>query len=116
MIDLIFRAIGLPITDEVIARGEEMNVFSIRMSVMALEDVISTKLLALNEHFLDYESVLQMSRSLREQVNWREVRARTEHSPYARAFFALLAELEVITPATPVETAAKQIRVVGEGS
>ena len=91
--DVIFHPVGLEITDEVIERGDQLNVFSISMPVMALEDVIATKLLALNDHALDYESLLQISRSVREQVNWGEVRARTENSPYARAFFSLLDEL-----------------------
>src|SRR5919108_1484747 len=97
LVDLIFHPIGLEVTDEVIERGDELNVFSLRMPVMALEDVIATKLLALNDHSLDYESLLQISRSVREQVSWAEVRARTDHSPYARAFFALLDELGLVT-------------------
>ena len=117
MIDLIFRAMGLPITDEVLGRGDEHNVFSIRMNVMALEDVISTKLLALDDHFLDYESLLQIARSLREQVDWAEVRSRTKDSPYARTFFVLLNELGVV-PAETIrssesgDSGEKRIRVV----
>jgi hypothetical protein len=113
MIDLIFDAIELPITDEVIARGDELNVFSIPMHVMALEDVLATKLLTLNEHNLDYHSLLQVVRSVREQVDWSEVRARTASSPYARAFFALLAELGIVSSEAPGESAAN-IRVLPE--
>jgi predicted nucleotidyltransferase len=111
MIDLIFDAIELPITDEAIARGDELNVFSIPMRVMALEDVIATKLLTLNEHNLDYHSLLQMVRSVREQLDWGEVRARTASSPYARAFFALLDELGIETAGEPSGSAAN-IRVL----
>ena len=96
LVDLIFEAEQLPITDEVIERGEELNVLSIPIRVMALEDVLATKLLALNEHHLDYETLLQITRALRERVDWDQVRSRTEHSPYARAFFVLLEELGVI--------------------
>lgn len=116
MIDLIFRALELPVTDEVIERGEEMNVFSIQMPVMSLDDVISTKLLSLNEHHLRYDSILQMSRAVREQVDWDAVWDRTKRSPYARVFFKLLAELDVITPPAQVDGKGKQIRVVGEAS
>jgi hypothetical protein len=63
------------------------------MKVMALEDVMVTKLLALGEHELDYESVLEITRSLREQIDWDNVRSRTAESPYARAFFCLVEEL-----------------------
>jgi putative nucleotidyltransferase-like protein len=110
LVDLIFHPVGLEITDEVIERGDELNVFSIQMPVMALEDVIATKLLALNDHALDYESLLQISRSVREQVDWAEVRERTAQSPYARAFFALLAELDLMKP-TPEHRGA-HVRLV----
>jgi predicted nucleotidyltransferase len=95
LIDLIHHAVGVPITDEVLERAEALTVFSLTMRVLALEDVLSSKLLALNEHSLDYESVLTIARAVREQVNWQEVRARTARSPYARAFFALLEELDL---------------------
>jgi hypothetical protein len=112
LIDLIFNSIELPVTDEVIARGDELNVFSIQMRVMALEDVIATKLLALSDHYLDYHSLLQAARSLREHVDWTEVRARTASSPYARAFFALLGELDILPSEAPGRPAAKRIRVL----
>ena len=44
---------------------------------MALEDVLVTKLMALSEHSLRYESLLAISRALRERVDWDDVRART---------------------------------------
>jgi hypothetical protein len=114
LIDLIFNAIDLPITDEVIARGDQLNVSSIQMPVMALEDVISTKLLALNDQYLEYHTLLQVARSLREQVDWAEVRARTASSPYARAFFGLLNELDVLPTEAEGKPAAKHIRVLSK--
>jgi hypothetical protein len=113
LVDLIFHPVGLEIDDEVIERGDDLNVFSISMPVMALEDVIATKLLALNDHALDYESLLQISRSVREQVDWAEVRIRTDHSPYARAFFCLLEELGLSKPAAVApERRGAHVRVV----
>ncbi len=93
LVDLIHHAAGVPINDEVLDRADELSVFSVTMRVLALEDVIASKLLALNEHELDYEPALTIVRAVREQVDWPEVRTRTAHSPYARAFFALLEEL-----------------------
>jgi hypothetical protein len=55
-----------------------------------------TKLLALREHEVDYDSVLEVARSLREQIDWDDVRERTSDSPYARAFFFLANELEIL--------------------
>ena len=97
LVDLIFHPKGMPITDEVIERGEEMAVLSMHMRVMALEDVMVTKLMAISEHHLRYESLLAMSRALRERIDWPTVRRRTEESPFARAFFVLLDGLGIIS-------------------
>jgi predicted nucleotidyltransferase len=99
LIDLIHSAAGVPITDEVLGRADEMSVVSLTMRVLALEDVMVSKLMALNEHHLDYEPLLTVARAVREQVDWENVRVRTSPSPYARAFFALLGELELDTGA-----------------
>jgi predicted nucleotidyltransferase len=113
LVDLIHHAVGVPITDQVLERADVMSVFSVTMRVLALEDVISSKLLALNEHELDYESVLTISRAVREQVDWDQVRARTAESPYARAFFALLEELGLdVRGRDRAEATGRRIRVV----
>jgi hypothetical protein len=99
LIDLIFHPLGLSIDDPVMQRADRMNVCSMSVSVMALEDVIATKLMSLNEHYLDYASLLAIARGVREQVDWAEVAERTAGSPYARAFFVLLRELGVVEEA-----------------
>jgi hypothetical protein len=66
------------------------------LPVLALEDTIATKLLAFNDHYLDYEGLLEIARAVREQVDWNAVRERCDQSPYARAFLVLLEELHVI--------------------
>ena len=96
LIDLIFEPSGQPIEGAVFERAEELNVNAVPMEVMALEDVFVTKLTALREHELDYESVVQMARPVREQVDWNEVRTRTVESPYAQAFFTLVEELGIV--------------------
>ena len=100
MVDLIFEPSGQPIEDEVFERAEELNVYAVPMHVMSLEDLFVTKLTALREHELDYESVVQMARPIREQVDWEDVRRRTEDSPYAQAFFTLVEELGIVEAAT----------------
>jgi hypothetical protein len=97
LVDLIFGPKGLPMTDEVIERGESMAVLGMEMRVMALEDVVTTKLMALSEHALRYESLLQIARALREQIDWAAVRERTAGSPFADAFFVLAEGLEILT-------------------
>jgi hypothetical protein len=39
--------------------------------------------------------VLEIARTVREQIDWDEVRERTDGSPYAKAFFTLVDELGV---------------------
>ena len=63
---------------------------------MRADDILSSKLLSLTEHHLDYAPALEVARALREQVEWYDVWTRTKGSPFARAFFALLNELEII--------------------
>jgi predicted nucleotidyltransferase len=81
----------------VFERADELNVNAVPMQVMSLEDLFVTKLTALREHELDYESVVQMARPIREQVDWEYVRERTKDSPYAAAFFTLVEELGIVT-------------------
>jgi hypothetical protein len=95
LVDLIFGPSGIEMTDEVIERGDVLNVLSIEMRVMALEDVLTTKLEALTEHTLDYASLLKIARALREQIDWQVVRDRTHGSPFAKAFFVLVEELGI---------------------
>jgi hypothetical protein len=97
LVDLIFGPKGLPMTDEVIERGESMAVLGMDMRVMALEDVVTTKLMALSEHALRYESLLQIARALREQIDWAAVRERTAGSPFADAFFVLAEGLDILS-------------------
>jgi predicted nucleotidyltransferase len=96
LIDLIFDPATGPVTDEVIERADELEVLSTRMRVMALEDIMATKLLALNETHLDLKGALEMARAVREQVDGDEVRERTSDSPYAKGFFTLVEELGVV--------------------
>jgi len=95
-VDLIFRTSAGPVTNEMFERADELEVYAVRMKVAALEDVMVTKLMALDEQDLDFGGSLEVARSLREQIDWAYVRERTQESPYARAFFFLCEELGVI--------------------
>jgi len=96
LVDLIFAPRGLEVTDEVIERGELLHVIGITIPVMAIEDVLATKLMALHEHQLDYTSLLRIGRAVREQIDWPSLRARTRGSPYALAFFVMCEELGIV--------------------
>ena len=106
LIDLIYEPSGMTIDDEVIARGEEMSVMAMEIRVMDLDDILTTKLLALDEHSADYRDLILITRSLREQIDWDQLRERTAASPFARAFFALAEGLE-ISPGTPAAASAE---------
>jgi hypothetical protein len=108
LIDLIYEPSGMTIDDEVIGRGEEMSVEAMQIRVMDLDDILVTKLLALDEHSADYRDLILITRSLREQIDWAQLRERTAASPFAQAFFTLADGLEIGPGATaapaPVET------------
>ena len=96
-----------------IARGQDLELLAMPIRVIALEDVLCTKLLAFHEHNLDYSSVLQMARALREKVDWQQVRTRTDKSPFARAFFTMIEGTGVIGAGGPAEASGRtEVRVV----
>jgi predicted nucleotidyltransferase len=95
LVDLIFEPTEGPVTDEMLEEADELNVMAMRLKVARLEDVLSSKLLALEEQEPDFGQVVELARSVREQIDWDEVRGRTESSPMAKAFFTLVEELGV---------------------
>ncbi len=119
-IDLIFKVTGVEDVHEIIERSEVMRVASLDCPVARVEDHLTPKLLAFNEHYLDYTGALRVARALREQVDWASLRERTCHSPYARGFFGLLEALDVIPgedgerpgKTAPASPAKPQVRVV----
>ena len=96
MIDVIFQTSDGPVTDEMLERAPEIEVMAMPMRVASLEDVMVTKLLALSEQEPNLGSVLELARAVREQIDWDEVRERTKDGPFAKAFFTLVEELEVV--------------------
>jgi Uncharacterised nucleotidyltransferase len=96
LIDLIYEPSGMTIDDDALERGDVLDVLSVRMPVMALEDVVSTKLAAMTEHAIRFESLLGIARALREQIDWDTVRERSRGNPFADAFFVLLDGLGIV--------------------
>ena len=97
LVDVIFRPSGGPVDDQYFEHAQEIEVGAVGMLVASLEDVMTTKLLALSEQEPDYSSVLEIARMLREQIDWDLVRDRTADSPFARAFFTLVEELGIVS-------------------
>jgi hypothetical protein len=101
LVDLIFRPNGEPVDDAMLARATMMDVAAVCMPVLPLEEVLVSKLLALNEHCCDFEKLIAIARAVREQVDWDQMRVATAASPFAHAFFALVTALGIVPPAEP---------------
>ncbi|HEY8585022.1 MAG TPA: hypothetical protein VIL49_18835 [Capillimicrobium sp.] len=95
LVDLIFQLTGVDM-HSALERAETLPVAAIDMPVLRLEDVLTAKLLAFNDHYLDYTGPLLIARALREQIDWQRLAKATEASPYARAFIFLVEQLEVV--------------------
>jgi hypothetical protein len=120
LVDLIFGPRGIDSVDGVLERAELLPVAALDLPVVHLDDVMVMKLHAFDEHACDFAGILAIARAVREQVDWDEVRARTEESPFARAFFTLIEGLGLVgdgaPPARPRAAAATRIIVEGEPS
>jgi hypothetical protein len=112
LVDLIWDLEGLAEPQELLSRAHELSVQAVRMPVLDLNDVFVSMLCALDEHELDFSGALAIARALREQIDWRDVRARTARSPYARGFVGLLEELDIVAPAAAARTGEPRVRVV----
>jgi predicted nucleotidyltransferase len=113
-VDLIFDPAGLEIDDEVLERGDDIEVKGMTFRVMAIDDVMTTKLFAFKEHYLDYESTLEMARMVREQIDWDELRRRCAEYAYAKPFFTLAEELGVIGRPDGDVVSGEEIRAAQE--
>jgi hypothetical protein len=120
LVDLIFGPRGIDSVDEVLERSELLPVAALDLPVVHLDDVMVMKLHAFDEHACDFGGILAIARAVREQVDWDDVRARTETSPFARAFFTLIEGLGLVgdgaPPSRPRAGAAARIVVEGEPS
>jgi hypothetical protein len=115
LVDLIWDLEGLEDVESVLARAQEMSVQAVRMPVLDIDDAFVSMLCAFDEHELDFAGALAIARALREQIDWREVRERIAHSPYARGFLALLEALDIVAPAPVARTGEPRVRVVPGG-
>jgi hypothetical protein len=96
MVDLIYRPVESPVTDETLAESELLSVEAISMPVASATQLMIHKLLSYTQHHCDFATGLPVARSLREQIDWDRVRRETAESPYAVAFLVLLDRLDVV--------------------
>lgn len=97
LVDLIFRPVERPVTDETLALADSLRVDSILVPVMPATTLMVHKVLMFSQHYCDFAKALPIARSLREQIDWDQVRRETAESPYAQAFLFLLDRLAVLS-------------------
>ncbi|MFF1478927.1 hypothetical protein ACFVYD_15350 [Streptomyces sp. NPDC058301] len=100
-VDIIFELAHRPVTVDLLARAEELPVDSVHMPVLSATDVLVSLNSAFSEHHCDFGAVLPVARSLREKVDWDDVRRRCADEPMPAAFLFLLERLNVIEPERP---------------
>ena len=97
-VDIIFELAHRPVTADLLARAQELSVDSVHMPVLSATDLLVNLNMAFSEHHCDFGAVLPVARSLREKVDWSEVRRRCGNEPMPAAFLFLLERLNVIDP------------------
>ena len=104
LVDLIFHPAGGPVDDGYFVRAAQLEVAALPLLVASIDDVLTTKLLAMSEQDPDFRPVLEIARSLREQIDWDGVRAQVEDAPFGAAFFTLVERLRILPESigTPV--------------
>jgi hypothetical protein len=96
MVDLIYAPSGLDVDDAVLDRASELVVEAVEMPVMSAQDILTTKLMALTEQHLDLGAVVNVARTVREQIDWDELRRTTAASPFAAGFFTIAERLGIV--------------------
>ena len=96
LVDLIYRPVESPVTDETLADTVVRPVNAIHMPVLSATALMVHKLLSYSQHNCDFARGLPLARSLREQIDWKRVQRDTAHSPYAEVFLILLDRLDVV--------------------
>jgi hypothetical protein len=106
LIDLIYNPVQRPVTDAVLKDTDVIAVNACHMPVLSATELMIHKMLTWSAHYCDFARGLPVARSLREQIDWEQVRAETAHSAYAYAFLVLLDRLEVLADPPLQEVAA----------
>ncbi|MFF5494108.1 nucleotidyltransferase family protein [Streptomyces aquilus] len=97
-VDLIFELAHQPVTTELLGRARNLSVESVHMPVLAPTDLMRSLMAAFSEHHCDFGAVLPIARTLREKIDWDEVRRTCAGAPMPDAFLYFLERLDVIPP------------------
>ncbi len=96
LVDLIFRPIQRPVTDEVLAETDLLPVGGVHVPVLSATLLMAHKVLALNAHSADFGPSVEIARLLREQIDWAKLRVELAGSPYGEAFLVLVQGLKIV--------------------
>jgi hypothetical protein len=96
LVDVLWRTCGKPVETDLIERAETLPVLSVQMPVLAATDILTTKLMALDEHYCDFSRLLPAARAMREQVDWAVVRREVTGNDFAVVFLVLLERLGIV--------------------
>lgn len=102
-VDVLWRTCGFPVESDLVERAETLPVLSVHMPVLAATDIMTTKLMALDEHYCDFGRLFPVARAMREQVDWHRVRTDVASNDFAAVFLLLLERLGIVDP--PVSAA-----------
>ncbi|SNX65898.1 putative nucleotidyltransferase-like protein [Streptomyces sp. TLI_55] len=97
-VDLIFELAHQPVTTELLGRAQNLSVDSVHMPVLAPTDLMRSLMAAFSEHHCDFGAVLPIARTLREKIDWDDVRRTCAGTPMPDAFLYFLERLDVIPP------------------
>jgi Uncharacterised nucleotidyltransferase len=110
LVDLIFRPVQRPVTDEMLADSDVLAVHACHMPVLSATELMIHKVLSFGPHYCDLTRALPVARSVREQIDWARVQRESAHSPYAQAFLTLVDRLGIFSPAQ-LATADRRTRL-----
>ncbi|KUN30122.1 hypothetical protein AQJ23_05215 [Streptomyces antibioticus] len=106
-VDLIFELAHQPVTTELLGRAQNLSVDSVHMPVLSPTDLIRSLMAAFSEHHCDFGAVLPIARTLREKIDWDDVRRTCAGAPMPDAFLYFLERLDVIPPQQPRAEASR---------
>jgi len=106
-VDLIFELAHQPVTTELLGRAQNLSVDSVHMPVLSATDLIRSLMAAFSEHHCDFGAVLPIARTLREKIDWDDVRRTCAGAPMPDAFLYFLERLDVIPPQQPRAEASR---------
>lgn len=96
LIDLIHHPAGTPVDDGMFARATQMDVMAQPLLVASASDILTSKVLALTEQDPNIRPVLEIARTLREQVDWAFLRSQVGETPFGAAILTLIERLGIV--------------------